>query len=79
MNCRPTEALAHIRARLAPRGSTPRGHPSLLTSNMLKSLQAFELGTARAQTRPQNRSQKLSRGAFCAGFRADAESADESG
>eukprot|EP00969_Alexandrium_andersonii_P269801 11925264-Alexandrium_andersonii.AAC.1 len=33
---------------------------------MLKSRQAFEPGTARAQKRPQTRSLKLRRGAFCA-------------
>eukprot|EP00969_Alexandrium_andersonii_P366327 15468261-Alexandrium_andersonii.AAC.1 len=44
---------------------------------MLKSRQAFEPGTARAQKGPQNWSWKLWRGGLCAVFRADAESADE--
>eukprot|EP00969_Alexandrium_andersonii_P042255 1853800-Alexandrium_andersonii.AAC.1 len=44
-----------------------------------ESLRAFGAGTARAQTRPQNRSLKLRRGAFCVAVRADAESADGTG
>eukprot|EP00969_Alexandrium_andersonii_P322509 14249496-Alexandrium_andersonii.AAC.1 len=35
---------------------------------MLKSLQAFEPGTARAQERPESRSLKLWTGGFCAVF-----------
>eukprot|EP00969_Alexandrium_andersonii_P035764 1567201-Alexandrium_andersonii.AAC.1 len=46
---------------------------------MPTSLQAFEPGSARAQKQPQHRSLKLWRGAFCAVFRAEAESADEVG
>eukprot|EP00969_Alexandrium_andersonii_P269948 11931431-Alexandrium_andersonii.AAC.1 len=46
---------------------------------MLESLQALQPGTARAQKRPQNRSLRLQRGAFCAVSRADAESADGRG
>eukprot|EP00969_Alexandrium_andersonii_P051243 2251340-Alexandrium_andersonii.AAC.1 len=42
-------------------------------------LKAFEARTARAQTRPQDLSPKLLRGAFCAVVRAVAESADEAG
>eukprot|EP00969_Alexandrium_andersonii_P212265 9373629-Alexandrium_andersonii.AAC.1 len=46
---------------------------------MLKMLDAFEPGPARAQKRPQNWYPKLWRGAFCAIIRADAESGDEAG
>eukprot|EP00969_Alexandrium_andersonii_P281737 12454709-Alexandrium_andersonii.AAC.1 len=42
-----------------------------------KSLQAFRAGTARTRERPQNKSLKLPRGAFCATVRADSESANE--
>eukprot|EP00969_Alexandrium_andersonii_P210296 9289803-Alexandrium_andersonii.AAC.1 len=56
-------------------------HPkpqSALAKNA-KSLLAFEPGTARAQKRPRTRSLELPRGAFCAAFRTDSESAHESG
>eukprot|EP00969_Alexandrium_andersonii_P195037 8615923-Alexandrium_andersonii.AAC.1 len=46
---------------------------------MLKALQAFEPGTARAKKRPQNWSLKLWRGGFCAAVRADAETPNETG
>eukprot|EP00969_Alexandrium_andersonii_P313598 13855010-Alexandrium_andersonii.AAC.1 len=46
---------------------------------MLKSLEAFEPGTSRAQKRPQLWSPKLWRGALCAVCRVDPKSADERG
>eukprot|EP00969_Alexandrium_andersonii_P373621 15484455-Alexandrium_andersonii.AAC.1 len=46
---------------------------------MSKLQYAFETWTSRAQAWPQDRSLKLPRGVVCAVFRADADSALESG
>eukprot|EP00969_Alexandrium_andersonii_P309380 13672009-Alexandrium_andersonii.AAC.1 len=46
---------------------------------MLKSVQAFEPGTAWTQKRPQMWYPEIPKGGFCAAFRTDAESADEAG